>query len=142
MPTFKNNTKQMIIFEANGKNYLVLPNKDLKTYEWIPYQEHGLDLIDENYPPVPSSIVVSGKFKFTNGLERRFNVPHCESYTVKISVKSGKLKLFTGNSTLGVEIGGEYSTSFAWGYVPYFRVKGLEADTEALIHAEIEGLKP
>ena len=142
MPTFKNNTEQVITKEYNKKIYTFLPHQEFGVREWLPYQEWGLELINENYPPVPTSIIVSGRFKFTKGLERKFSIPNCESYAIKISVKHGMIKLYTGNSSLGVEIAGEYSTSLAWSYAPYIRVKGLEADTEASIHAEIEGLKP
>ena len=140
MPTFKNCTDKIINYESGGKIYSFLPGRTFGLAEWIPYQELGLELIDENYPKVPSSILISGRFKFSKGLERKFSIPHCESYNLKISVKSGALKLYTSNSTLGVELSGDYVTTLQWSYTPFIRLKGLEAGTEASVHAEIERL--
>lgn len=138
MPTYRNSTDHVKSYESGGKIYSFPPKRDVAIAECVPYQELGLELVNENYPPVPSKLVVSGRFKFNAGMERKFNIPHSENYGIKIQVKSGALKLYMGSSPVGVEISGAYETVNRWSYAPYVKMKGIEAGTEAKIQIELE----
>lgn len=81
--------------------------------------------------------MISGTFKFSKGMERKVQVPHCEQYRLKLSVKSGVLKVYLGGSDLGVKVTGEYDSIHEWVYAPYIRLIGLEGDTEALLYGEV-----
>ena len=137
MPTFKNPTESGISYEAGGKIYNFPAGKNTGINIWIPYKELGLELIDENYPPVKSKVLLSGTFKFGAGTERKMNITHCDKYRIKIAVKKGTLMLYFGNSTLGAEITEDYETSLEWSCAPYLKLKGVEAGTEAKIYAEV-----
>ena len=101
MPTYRNNTDLAINYESKGKLYSF---SDYPAKFWVPYQELGLELVNADYPPVPDSIIISGTFRFDYQIERRFNIEHCESYRFKVSVQSGRVKLYAGQSRVGVEI--------------------------------------
>ncbi len=136
MPTYKNNTETQINYEAGGKIYNFLPGRETSTTIFVPYKELGLELIDENYPPLKSKILISGTFKFRVGMERRINIPHCEKYRLKVKVKSGLLKLYQGNSGLSMTISDDYDTEQEWGYAPYVKFIGAAEQTEAIIYGE------
>ena len=106
----------------------------------MPYQELGLDLVNADFPPVPSKILISGKFQFSKGTERRFNIEHCKKYRLDINVESGTLRFYTGSSHRGVDIEGEYTTELEWEYAPYIRLVGLTEGIKAGIHAENESV--
>lgn len=124
----------------NGKSYRFPPHKDYAAKFWLPYQELGLDLINADYPPVPEKFFISGEFKFSAGVERKFNIENCDKYSLLISMEAGKIKLYTGNSRSGVEIAGDYSTQLEWRYAPYIRILGLQNGTIAHIRAENESV--
>ena len=138
MPTFKNKTKRIINYEANGKIYTFLPEEEYALKTWIPYQQLGLELVDANYPSVPSQILLSGKFNFNEGLERKFNLEPCEKYKLEMRVEAGIVKLYFGTSQIGIEVeGGEcYKVTSDWGIAPYIRVVGIENESKAEIYAE------
>lgn len=153
MPTFKNETTHYIDHEAliqtpSGEPKKILvrfkPNEERGLPFWLPYQKLGLTLINENYPVVPNTILISGNFNFNEGTERKFNIEPCDTYVVNIIVQQGKVKMYTGNSSVGVEIAENidvpyhYKATFDWEYAPYLRIIGVEADTVATIHAEID----
>ncbi|MBQ7220784.1 MAG: hypothetical protein IJS28_07385 [Synergistaceae bacterium] len=136
MPTYRNNTDTAINYSSNGKLYSFPPKTDYPCNFWVPYQELGLKLVNPDYPPVPNSIMLSGTFKFAKGVERRFNFEHCGKYRVKVRVKSGAVRLFTGSSRTGAEIDGEYEAVFDWEKAPHIRVTGIEGENEIRIDAE------
>ena len=140
MPTYRNNTNNAINY-VYGKNiYTFPPKKDYPCNFWIPYQELGLELVNAEYPPVPSKILISGKFLFSKGTERKFNIEHCEKYSLKLSVENGTLRFYTGSSHRGVDIEGEYSTLLSWEYAPYIRLVGITDGVKVSIHAENESV--
>lgn len=137
MPTYKNNSEQLINYETGGKIYSFPANKETGTNICVPYKELGLELIDENYPPVKSKVLISGTFKFSAGMERKINIPHCNKYRIKVSVKSGRLKQYLGSSGIGIELTGDNENVYEWGYAPYIRLLGLETGTEASVYGEL-----
>ena len=137
MPTYKNNTIQQINYETGGKIYSFPAGKETSTNIYVPYKELGLELIDENYPPLKQKLLLSGRFKFSSGMERKINIAHCEKYRLKVSVKSGRLKMYRGNYGLGLELSGDYDNEQEWGYAPYIRLLGLEDGTEAEVYGEV-----
>ena len=137
MPTFKNDTKHYIDYEAKNVLLRFEPNEERGLPFWIPYQKLGLTLVNADYPAVPNTILISGNFNFDNGTERKFNIEPCESYSIDISVQKGKIAMYPSNSAVSVEIEGDYKATLDWGYAPYLRIKGLEAGTVAAIRAEV-----
>ena len=137
MPTYKNSTGMQINYEAGGKIYNFPAGRETSTNIYVPYKELGLELIDENYPPLKAKLLVSGRFKFSRGMERKINIPHCEKYRLSVSLKEGRLKMYLGSSGLGVELSGDYISEHEWGYAPYVRLIGLEDGTEAEIYGEV-----
>ena len=153
MPTFKNDTRHYIDYEAlvqypNGEPKKILvrfePGEERGFPFWIPYQKLGLTLINADYPVVPNTILISGNFNFDTGTERRFNIEHCDIYIVNVIVQSGKVAMYPGSSNRCVEIAENtevpyhYKATFDWEYAPYLRFIGLEDDTVVTIHAEID----
>lgn len=151
MPTFRNETSQAIMYKGtiqppNGKKQDVLivieAGKELGINFWIPHERLGLTLVDENNPPVPNTVFVSGMFKFEEGTERKYSIEPCGMYLVDILVEKGSLKVYAGSSSSGIEMNASYEVPYRyrakydWEYAPYLRVVGLEDGTEALIHAE------
>ena len=124
MPTFRNNTDLAINYEHKGKLYSFPPHKDYPAKIWVPYQELGLELVNADYPPVPESILVSGIFIFTDGMERKFNISHCSKYHLQIRVYAGHIKLYAGSSRISTELTREHDFVFDWEKVPYFRLEG------------------
>lgn len=140
MPTYRNNTNNPINY-AYGKNiYTFPPKKDYPCKFWLPFQELGLELVDADYPPVPSKILISGNFLFSKGTERKFNIEHCEKYRLHVKVSNGTLRLYTGTSRRGVDIQGDYETLLAWEFAPYIRLSGITDGVKASIYAENESV--
>ena len=137
MPTYKNNSDSAINYSMGGKIYSFPAGKSTGISIWIPYRELGLELEDENYPPVQSKILAGGAFKFGVGTERKINIPHCEKYELKVKVERGRLMRYVGNSPVGEEQTGESRSILSWEYAPYVKFRGLEADTEAKVYAEV-----
>ena len=140
MPTYRNDTDKTISYASKGKLYSFPPHKEYAAKFWLPYKELGLTLINMDFPPIPEKIFISGQFKFSEGVERKFNIEHCEKYSLLISMKTGKLKLYTGNSRGGIEISTDYFTRLEWAFAPYIRIVGLENGTIANIRAENESV--
>lgn len=153
MPTFRNNTEKAIIYRGtiqppNNKTQEIIiiidPKKEIALNFWIPYERLGLEVVNENYPPVPDTLLLSGMFKFDEGTERRYTIEPCDRYTVDVILQKGSLKIYAGSSPTGAEIHAEvgapyrYSAEYDWEYAPYLRVLGLEDETEAAIHAEVK----
>ena len=136
MPTYRNNTDIAINYESKGKLYSFSPHKDYPAKFWVPYQELGLELVNADYPPVPDSIIISGTFRFDYQIERRFNIEHCESYRFKVSVQSGRVKLYAGQSRVGVEIVEDYDAVLDWEKAPYVRIVGLDGTSLEKVDAE------
>ena len=136
MPTYRNNTDIAINYESKGKLYIFPPHKDYPANFWVPYQALGLELVNEDYPPVPDSIMVSGTFRFDSHIERRFTFEHCEKYRLKVLVQSGRVKLYAGRSKVGVEIFDKYDAVLEWERAPYIRVIGIDDTSVVKIDAE------
>ena len=136
MPTYRNNTDTPINYNSKGKLYSFPPHKDYPARIWVPYQELGLELVNPDYPPVPESLMLSGTFNFGAGIERKFSFEHCDSYSLRVQVKSGKVKLYTGSSRVGAEIEGSYDTVLQWEKAPYIRIAASKP-SEVRIDAEM-----
>lgn len=151
MPTFKNNTAQAVMYKGtiqplNGKKQDVLivvdAGEEIGINFWIPYERLGLELVDEEYPPVPDTVFLSGIFKFEEGTERKYTIEPCGMYMLDVLVEKGSLKLYAGSSQTGIEMNSSsevpyrYRAKYDWEYAPYIRAVGLKDGTEALIHAE------
>ena len=137
MPTYRNNSNTAINYNHNGRLYSFPPHKDYEAIEWLPYQELGLELVSADYPPVPESILLSGSFTFERGMERKFNIRHCERYKLNITVKSGKVRMYTGNAKIGLEVSDEYSGTLDWERAPYIRILSVDVQSEVKIDAEV-----
>ena len=137
MPTFRNNTDLAINYEHKGKLYSFPPHKDYPAKIWVPYQELGLELVNADWPPVPEKILVSGLFRFTDGMERKFNFAHCEKYHLNINVHSGHIKLYVGSSRIGVELMRDYDVILDWEQAPFIRLVGYEAESEVYVNTEV-----
>lgn len=152
MPTFRNNTDKAIMYrgiirppDKKEQEVIIIADagKDVELNFWIPYERLGLELVNEDYPPVPNTILLNGVFKFDEGTERKYAIEPCDIYTVDVLLQSGGVKIYAGNSPTGAEIhtDGEtpyrYRGEYDWEYAPYLRVTGLEDGTEAVIHAEV-----
>ncbi len=152
MPTFKNNTNKAIMYRGTirppdrSKQEVIIivdPGKEIGLNFWLPYEALGLELTDENNPPVPDTLLLSGLFKFDKGTERKYAIGQCDKYTVNVIVQGGGVKMYAGSSPTGAEIVADigspytYSAEYDWEYAPYIRVAGLEDGTEAVIHAEV-----
>ena len=153
MPTFKNNTSRYIDHEALIQSPSGEPKKILVRFQpdetrelsfWLPYQKLGLTLVSADFPPVPNTILISGTFNFNNGTERKFDIEPCDTFVVNVIVQKGKLMMYTGNSNIGVEIAENvdvpyhYKATMDWEYSPYLKFIGLDDDTVATIHAELD----
>ena len=137
MPTFRNNTDIAITYESKGKLYSFPPHKDYPANFWLPYQGLGLELVNPDYPPVPDSIIISGTFRFDYQIERRFNIDHCEKYHLKLSVESGRVRLYKGHSKVGLELTGDYDAVLDWDRVPCIRIVGVDGTSMVKIEAEV-----
>ena len=137
MPTFRNNTDLAISYESKGKLYSFPPHKDYPAKIWVPYQELGLELVNVDWPPVPESILLSGMFTFTDGMERKFNISHCNKYRLKVSVHAGHLKLYVGSSRIATELTREHDFILEWEKAPYIRLEGYPTESQVYIHAEV-----
>lgn len=136
MPTYKNNTDTAINYTHKGKLYSFPPHKEYPAAFWVPYKELGLELVSEDFPPVPDSLLLSGTFRFDKKLERKFNFQHCDKYKFKISVIEGRVKLYAGSSKVGAEIEADYEKVFEWDKAPYVRIIGAEETNIVRIDAE------
>ena len=152
MPTFRNNGKQAVMYEGtvqypNDKPRRLLVIIDAGTEKklnfWIPYEELGLELVSEDNPPVPNTILLSGTFSFDEGTERKFQIGHCDRYELYVISQKGKVKVYQGSSDVGAEVRADteipfhYHVVYDWEYAPYLRVVGLEDETQITIHAEV-----
>ena len=137
MPTYRNNSDIAITYNTKGGQYSFPPHKNYEATVWVPYQELGLELVNPDYPPVPESILLSGKFTFEKGLERKFSVKHCEKYRLKMSVSTGRVKLYMGSSKMGIDVSGDYECDLDWGRAPFVRVVGLDPASDVRVHAEV-----
>lgn len=137
MPTYRNNSDIAITYNTKGGQYSFPPHKDYEANVWVPYQKLGLELVDPDYPPVPESMLVSGTFKFEDGLERKFNIRNCDRYRLRLQVRSGKVKYYGGKARIGAEITEGYERIVQWDQVPYVRIVGMEDGSEITIDAEV-----
>ena len=81
--------------------------------------------------------MISGTFRFDYQIERRFNIDHCDKYRLKVSVESGRVKLYKGHSKVGLELTGDYEAVLDWDRVPYVRVVGIDGTSMVKIDAEV-----
>ena len=151
MPTFKNDTKHYIDYEAitqssSGERKKILlrfvPGEERALGFWLPYQKLGLTLVNADYPPVQNKILISGTFEFSENMERLFSVDHCDRYVINIIVQSGKIKLYTGASTVGQEVAEDspvayrYRGVLEWEFAPYFKI--VTSDNKATVTLSVE----
>ena len=152
MPTFKNETARYIDYEAfvqdvSGEARKILirfePGEERGLSFWLPYQKLGLTLVNNDYPAVPSKILISGTFAFTAGTTRKFNIEPCTRYVVNIIVQKGKIKFYAGSSTVAQEVAEEanvpyrYRSVFGWENAPYIRLVCDEGEAEVSLSVEI-----
>ncbi len=138
MPTYKNNTNHTINY-VYGKNiYTFPPKKEYACNFWVPYEKLGLELVNADYPPVPSKVLVSGTFDFIAGMERKFNIECCRKYKVTLKVFNGSASFYSGNSPNRIEVTDKYVVKLDWSYAPYIRVVGLTDQTRLSIYVENE----
>ncbi len=138
MPTFRNDGERAVIYnEPDGKNIIIFdPNKNVQLVHWIPYKRLGLTLVSESYPPVPDSVLISGDFKFTAGMERKFEIEPCQKYQLDIYPVEGTLMVYLGASLKGrlvATVG--YHEIIEWKNAPYIRVEGGSNGGSASIQA-------
>ncbi len=142
MPTFKNETTKPIFYKVKDKEQIIIfdPQKEVMLEFWVPYLQLGLTLMSAEYPPVPNMILLSGEFTFMHGLERKFNIDACDSYTFEITVNSGKVRLYLGATKNSMDISSSYNYKVVldWSLVPYIRIVGLQDDSNVMIHAEVK----
>lgn len=127
MPTFRNDGERAVIYnEPDGKNIIIFdPGKNVQLVHWIPYKRLGLTLVNETYPPVPDTVLISGEFDFACGMERRFDVGECRKYELEITPEEGMFSVYVGASRKGKVISkSKYSEVFEWQYAPYIRITG------------------
>lgn len=130
MPTFKNTTNKPIEYITAGKDILIIDPNEIKELEyWIPYQQLGLELLNESYPPVPNEILLNGTFKFMAGMTRKFDIEPCTKYALSIKNKGASILLYLGGSKSAIEITDEYSDIFSWEYAPFIRVQAPSGDS-------------
>ena len=151
MPTFRNDTEYYIDFDdfiiRNERREHVIvrfkPGEERKLDYWLPYVQAGLTLVDANNPPVPETILISSTYDFTEGLERRFNIPPCDRYIVNIIVQSGAIKFFTGASANYQEVSEDadvpfrYRTVLEWEAAPYIRLLCDKGEAKVTLNAEV-----
>lgn len=139
MPTFRNDGERAVIYtEPDGKNIIIFdPGKNVQLVHWIPYKRLGLTLVSESYPPVPDSVIISDVFKFSSGMERRFEIEPCKKYLLDIMPMEGKLRLYLGASAKGRVITTGYSEVLDWQNAPYIRIvsedEGISATVQAML---------
>lgn len=140
MPTFRNDTNKPIQchLEDEGKIIIFDPKREVALDFWVPYSQLGLTLVSATYPPVPNSILIDGKFKFSKGLERIFNIEPCRSYSLFIDVKNGEALLYLEAGKNSIDITSSYTGVFNWSRVPYIRVVGIQDNSSVEIHATVE----
>lgn len=140
MPTFRNDGERAVIYtEPDGKNITIFdPGKNVQLVHWIPYKRLGLTLVSESYPPVPDSILISGKFKFFDGMERKFEIEPCKKYELEITPMEGTLKLYLGASTKSRVITDSYREILDWQNAPYIRVNSENNGVCAVIQAMLK----
>ncbi len=127
MPTFRNDGERAVIYnEPDGKNIIIFdPGVNVQLVHWIPYKRLGLTLVNETYPPVPDTVLISGEFKFARGMERKFDIGECRKYELEITPYDGILALYAGASRRGKVITkSKYTEILDWQYAPYIRVTG------------------
>lgn len=151
MPTFRNETKRYIDHVAFLQAPAGVPERVLVRFApgeekelpfWVPYAVLGLTLVDPDYPVVPDTVLVSGTFEFQPGIERRFNIEPCDTYTVSIIVQKGRIFVYPGSSKVPVEVVQEeevpfhYKAVYDWEHAPYLRIVGGE-EARVTVHAEV-----
>ncbi len=127
MPTFRNDGDRAVIYnETDGKNIIIFDSGvNVQLVHWIPYRRLGLTLVNETYPPVPDTVLISGEFKFSRGMERKFDIGECRKYELEITPDDGILALYVGASRRGKIISkSKYTEILDWQYAPYIRVTG------------------
>ena len=141
MPTFRNDGERPVIYTvSNGKDIIIFdPKKNVQLVHWVPYQKLGLTLVSESYPPVPNTVLVSGEFKFTQGMRRRFEIEPCKAYTLDIYPVAGNINLYLGASPTGRHISAmDYHETLDWEYAPYITVEGGIGGGSAEIQATLK----
>lgn len=128
MPTFRNDGERAVIYNSpNGKDIIIFdPGKNVQLIHWIPYKKLGLELVSDSYPPVPDTVLISGNFKFTQGMERRFEIEPCKKYTLDIYPVEGSVNLIMGSSKNRkyLSTSSEYHAEIEWQYAPFLIISG------------------
>lgn len=143
MPTFRNDGERSVIYTApNGKDIIIFdPNKNVQLIHWVPYKKLGLTLVSENYPPVPNTVLISGTFKFNQGMERKFDIEPCKKYTLDIYPITGTPVLFLGAALTGRHIPAsstDYHETLEWQYAPYIRISGGVGGSTVTVQATLK----
>ncbi|MBQ3399569.1 MAG: hypothetical protein IJG51_11825 [Synergistaceae bacterium] len=141
MPTFRNDGDRAIIYsEPNGKDIIIFdPGKNVQLVHWVPYQRLGLTLVSESYPPVPNTVLISGDFNFTAGMERRFEIEPCQMYTLDIYLVEGSVSVYLGSASTGKVISlVDYHEKIEWKNAPYLRVVGGASGAKVSIQATLK----
>lgn len=140
MPTFRNDTDKPIQYhlQEEGKIVIFDPKREVALDFWVPYSQLGLTLVSETYPPVPNSILINRKCKFSKGEERKFTITPCTSYSLFIDVKDGEVLLYLEAGRSSIDITSSFSGVFAWSKVPYIRVVGIKDSSYVEIRATVE----
>ena len=145
MPTFRNDGERPVIYnDPNGTEIIIFdPGKNVQLIRWVPYKRLGLTLVSESYPAVPDTVLISGEFKFTRGMKRRFDIEPCNKYAITIYPISGSVMLHFGASTHGLLINrltdaeGLYK-EYEWKYAPYIMVACCGEEATANIQATLK----
>lgn len=141
MPTFRNDGERPVIYnDPNGTEIIIFdPGKNVQLIRWVPYKRLGLTLVSESYPAVPDTVLISGEFKFTRGMKRKFEIEPCKSYTFDVNPISGSVKLYCGASKRGdlLTSGGFYSRNIDWKYAPYLVMVGNSNEATVYIKAAV-----
>ena len=87
---------------------------------------------------MPDSVIVSGKFKFFDGMERKFEIDPCKTYELDITPQEGTLILKLGASEKSRVIRERYQAAIEWSNAPYIRVSSENNGVCGIIQAEIK----
>lgn len=142
MPTFRNDGERSVTYNSpDGKDIIIFdPGKNVQLVHWVPYKKLGLTLVSESYPPVPNAVLISDNFKFSQGMERRFDIEQCKRYSLDIYPVSGSVKIYLGASKTAqyLSTSSEYHAVFDWQIAPYIIIVGGAGGADIDIQATLK----
>ena len=154
MPTYRNMTGRPVsfnnlkIYEDGGdvRRMIVTfaPLEEKALHFALPrYAEKGLELVDEDFPPLYGPIIFDNTLDYPEGVSREFAIRPCDRYFVQVIVQTGKVRMKFGRNGTPVVLDAslpvrtKFWENVDWESAPLLIIEGVEGGGNCTLHVNV-----